>query len=1523
MASMADPQISNDDIRGGIADSLEAIAYAIYPDAAGSPRAASGNEVRIGNNGSLKLIVQGPDKGAWYDHEAGAGGGPMELVAEAYGIPRKGNHGRLREACLDVLGWRDGEALPEPQRPKKTAAEIEREDAARKAEALEKASKARKIILQSVKPTGDGASYLKSRDLPIDAPNVLWLPDPGLLPVSREIKAHMQAEGATGAIVFVARTAEDDPRAVQCVVIAAGGHPVLEPEKPNKKPHKLKRTFGKTSDPKNPAAFRLPGPDHKPLVITDGPEDALSAYAAGYPAMAALGSAFKNLDPEPNRALGIFGDNDAPGSRADKTLDKAAAYFTDKGHEVRIARAPEPHKDANDLLQAEGQVAVTAAIEAATLWEPPPPPGRRLKPYYPLRRATRAEGALAMHTAMDGALQAGYLAANVRRARAEIKRRFKEWSDKRKAELVEADAGQIGPDKIKVPKAERRAAGKRIRAEFHAETGFPTELLKGRFTAGSPGAEAIKPNYTLIASDVGSGKSHSAEKLISELGSGMAIDGKPLKTWLVSPTLKKVREGVASINSMAGQNGSRAFEWPGLQAEDEETGERLCKRPAAMDALLGMGSTGVSIGKRLCDDGKGNVCPYKADGSCRLQQLRGDALEAAEHGDRGVVIVLAHANMTKQSAAPKPDVIVIDEDVTGEAVAEMILTIEQLNFLDRGIDSTAPKFVQDAVADAAEAFDEVMPKITEALIAGRGGRDLIARMREAGVTNEAIEALRRALSTLAGHEAYHVRPSMTEASIIKWVEGAQKSPIGAQRAFLATLADEIPSIPLADYGAFFAKHVPADNEKPQGEEPVFKDHSARIDFMPERTGPNEAPAKVKFSARQEVLRIKKTGALFLDATGDRDRLAEAIGIDRNAIDFVDTRAPLPALRLRVTGRSFAKGQLAGDEGAGLRKRIGTIVEAFGGRNAFVAAPKGRAAKPILSALMDLAPEGTKGANYGGLRGLNVAEECPVGFLIGREQPRARTIEAIVATRLGADAADLDLIGHEIDLEPGRTGKPQDMRYSRQVRRQTRYNGGQPLDGDVPAIVEVDALPDPRTDRELVAIRDAEIVQAAGRVRPYRNCRVIFDMTSTGAKGAIGTNPDLQHTLDVDWNDLLTMAKFALAARRNGGALPMTKKALAAISPEIFHNAGRQLKALEAMATERPLRGVNPYNRNLIYDMTPLSAMEAEVWGKRAKAVQNTLATLGFGLAIQAGIRGAPARLVLLTPDADPAAARDIVDAKPEHWRVLTQPSPTPPMLEALAAESETRDRAWLEANKAECDAAGVEFNPEIKRISASDYCRPADQSGGQRAAILPASPPAIELTRDEAIVPPEQQPPLPGASWIEPKAITTPTLPRCRPVPEPEWLDLPREQSLFADVGGLPADGDPDRLNWHEALAYAETGGKLPDNLAGSFNAVVRYRWMDHDAAAREAGAGSRSHLSNARTGTFGLSPDKARALVAWIARHCGHDMPDPAPMPPGDKKRKGYHDDNGATNSPRLPARPPSNENGPSDTLGSQRLAE
>jgi hypothetical protein len=80
-----------------------------------------------------------------------------------------------------------------------------------------------------------------------------------------------------------------------------------------------------------------------------------------------------------------------------------------------------------------------------------------------------------------------------------------------------------------------------------------------------------------------------------------------------------------------------------------------------------------------------------------------------------------------------------------------------------------------------------------------------------------------------------------------------------------------------------------------------------------------------------------------------------------------------------------------------------------------------------------------------------------------------------------------------------------------------------------------------------------------------------------------------------------------------------------------------------------------------------------------------------------------ARVVLLTPDADPEAARIAMEAKPDNWRVVIEPSPMPPILEDLAASIEADDRAWLEANRAKCEEAGFALNPAIKRINVSDY----------------------------------------------------------------------------------------------------------------------------------------------------------------------------------------------------------------------------
>ena len=83
--------------------------------------------------------------------------------------------------------------------------------------------------------------------------------------------------------------------------------------------------------------------------------------------------------------------------------------------------------------------------------------------------------------------------------------------------------------------------------------------------------------------------------------------------------------------------------------------------------------------------------------------------------------------------------------------------------------------------------------------------------------------------------------------------------------------------------------------------------------------------------------------------------------------------------------------------------------------------------------------------------------------------------------------------------------------------------------------------------------------------------------------------------------------------------------------------------------------------------------------RRIEAIRRTFAPMSFGIVMQKVSGGA--RPVLLTPDADPEAARIAMEAKLDNWRVVIPPSPMPPILEYLATSNEADDRAWLEANR--------------------------------------------------------------------------------------------------------------------------------------------------------------------------------------------------------------------------------------------------
>ena len=65
-------------------DHIEQIARAALGEPNG--KLSSARELRFGTHGSKSVVLQGDKAGAYFDHENGTGGGPVELVREALGL---------------------------------------------------------------------------------------------------------------------------------------------------------------------------------------------------------------------------------------------------------------------------------------------------------------------------------------------------------------------------------------------------------------------------------------------------------------------------------------------------------------------------------------------------------------------------------------------------------------------------------------------------------------------------------------------------------------------------------------------------------------------------------------------------------------------------------------------------------------------------------------------------------------------------------------------------------------------------------------------------------------------------------------------------------------------------------------------------------------------------------------------------------------------------------------------------------------------------------------------------------------------------------------------------------------------------------------------------------------------------------------------------------------------------------------------------------------------------------------------
>jgi hypothetical protein len=150
-----------DAVNALMADRMGDLARALLD---GDPTSRRGDECRYRRKGSLAIIVSGPKRGTWHDHEATLGGDPVGLVAHLRRIP-------MREAFSWSLAWL-GEAQhsspPAPLQPPVASSCAARE-------ASKTLDLARRLWREAI-PADDPASlvpvYLASRGLtlPADAP---------------------------------------------------------------------------------------------------------------------------------------------------------------------------------------------------------------------------------------------------------------------------------------------------------------------------------------------------------------------------------------------------------------------------------------------------------------------------------------------------------------------------------------------------------------------------------------------------------------------------------------------------------------------------------------------------------------------------------------------------------------------------------------------------------------------------------------------------------------------------------------------------------------------------------------------------------------------------------------------------------------------------------------------------------------------------------------------------------------------------------------------------------------------------------------------------------------------------------------------------------------------------------------------------------------------------------------------------------------------------------------------------------
>jgi hypothetical protein len=566
----------------------------------------------------------------------------------------------------------------------------------------------------------------------------------------------------------------------------------------------------------------------------------------------------------------------------------------------------------------------------------------------------------------------------------------------------------------------------------------------------------------LLSGSQGTGKTAQAIEAIAAI----EIEGPPT-FWFSELTLEKAEEVRADYQRLGGKLPSMVIR--GRAALDpSHPGRTMCLRP---DAAQAVAKAGLSVPKTLC-----GLCVHKD--ICGTNRQR-DRIEAMP---KGAIYFLAVDYLYLRSCpAPRPDITIVDESAIAPAIN--ITTIPAAEFDPRGLR------LSHAAADTLAVLYRVLSSSKDVLLdlraLRRGDFTTSDEMEGAPVvpmTRAELAALMRELDTLIDNTRPQVDGTMADEMIIERIE----SDRGHRRL-----------VNLRKLASAVAREI----DKPR----------AKINAVTAHRGDITVTTMQRPRIKGAVLAIDGTA----DAVLNRKLFGETmvhhhVPVERTA--FVTGTIGKGYSRQSITGLNRDGEPIPSQtaSSARLRKDIALIAGAMPGS---VVVFSHKDSIEALTAGDDAAlPADTPTGHYNALRGLNSWEDKRSALGIGNIALSVLDLETTSRGFMADD--DEPFISMAGPLDPGEIWEAKGWPFWSTRMRRMRDGSRSPI--------YVAVHPDPRCQRVLEQLREAETVQTPDRVRAIFNHRnitlcnelcldITYDSIRTHGELVKGGNP-LEKTL---------------------------------------------------------------------------------------------------------------------------------------------------------------------------------------------------------------------------------------------------------------------------------------------------------------------------------------------------------------------------------------------------------------------------